>query len=103
MKVKLAPEFEKLVNEELQVGEYSSAGDVINAAMELFKEHDNDRATMYKVNAGEAFPNDRRFDVRLGMLLEEAEQCGEPTEMTDEDWDEIERDAARILQARKIA
>ena len=38
-----------------------------------------------------------RFDTRLETLLEEAEQSGEPTEMTAQDWDDIEREALAIL------
>ena len=55
------------------------------------------------VNAGEALPMDGRFDARLEMLLEEAEQSGEPTEMTAQDWDDIEREALAILRSRKTA
>ena len=54
-------------------------------------------------NAGEALPMDGRFDARLEMLLEEAEQSGEPTEMTAGDWDDIEREGLAILKSRKTA
>ena len=103
MKVTLAPEFERLVNEKLQAGEYRSADDVLNAAMELFKEREEDRAVLLGVNAGEALPIDGRFDARLEMLLEEAERTGEPTEMTAQDWDDIEREGLAILRSRKAA
>lgn len=43
------------------------------------------------------------FDARLEMLLEEAEQSGEPTEMTGQDWDDIEREGLAILRSRKTA
>jgi hypothetical protein len=48
-------------------------------------------------NAGEALPMDGLFDARLEVLLEEAERSGEPTEMTAQDWDDIEREALAIL------
>jgi putative addiction module CopG family antidote len=103
MNVTLAPEFERLVNEKLQAGEYRSADDVLNAAMELFKEREEDRRVLRGVNAGEPLPIDERFDARLEMLLEEAEQSGEPTEMTAEDWDDIEQEALAILRSKKTA
>jgi putative addiction module CopG family antidote len=103
MNVMLAPEFERLLNEKLQAGEYRSADDVLNAAMELFKEREEDRAVLRGVNAGEALPVDGRFDTRLEMLLEEGEQSGEPTEMTAQDWDDIEREALAILRSKKTA
>jgi putative addiction module CopG family antidote len=103
MNVMLAPEFERLLNEKLQAGEYRSADDVLNAAMELFKEREEDRAVLRGVNAGEALPLDGRFDTRLEMLLEEGEHSGEPTEMTAQDWDDIERETLAILRSRKTA
>jgi putative addiction module CopG family antidote len=103
MNVMLAPEFERLLNEKLQAGEYRSADDVLNAAMELFKEREEDRAALRVVNAGEALPVDERFDTRLEMLLKEGEQSGEPTEMTAADWDDIERKGLAILRSKKTA
>ena len=103
MNVMLAPEFERLLNEKLQAGEYRSADEVLNAAMELFKEREEDRSVLREVNAGEALPMDGRFDARLEMLLEEGEQSGEPTEMTAQDWDDIEREALAILRSKKTA
>src|ERR1017187_1548643 len=103
MNVMLAPEFERLLNEKLQAGEYRSADDVLNAAMELFKEREEDRAVLRGVNAGEALPVDGRFDTRLELLLWEGEQSGEPTQMTPQDWDDIEREALAILRSKKPA
>src|ERR1035437_5958640 len=103
MNVTLAPEFESLLKEKLQAGEYRSADDVLNAAMELFKEREEDRTVLRGVNAGEPLPIDERLGARLEMLLEEAEQSGEPTEMTAEDWDDIEQEALAILRSGKTA
>jgi antitoxin ParD1/3/4 len=101
MNVTLTPEFEELLNEKVQAGEYRSADDVINAAMQLFKEREEDRMVVRLVDAGEPLPIDERFETRLEMLLQEAEESGEPTEMTSEDWDDIERDGLAILKSRK--
>jgi len=72
MNVTLAPEFEKLVHEKVQTGEYHSVDEVINRAMQLLKERDEDQAVLHRVNRGEPLPADERFRVRLEMLLEEA-------------------------------
>ena len=82
---------------------HRSPDDVINAALELFKEREEDCAALRGVNAGEALPMDGRFDARLEMLIEEGEQSGEPTEMTAQDWDDIEREALAVLRSRKTA
>ncbi len=89
MNVTLTPEFDRLLKEKLEAGEYRSADDILNAAMGLFKEREEDRAALRGVNAGE----------RLEMLLEEAAQSGEPTEMTSRDWDEMEQRGIAILKS----
>jgi putative addiction module CopG family antidote len=101
MNVTLSSEFEKLLKEKVQAGEYSSADDVVNAAMRPFKEREDDPAPLHRVNIGEPLPIDERFEGRLEMLLEEAEQSGEPARMTSKDWDDIERDALAALRSRK--
>jgi len=101
MNVTLSPEFEKLVNEKIQTGEYRSADEVLNTAMRLLKERDEDRAVLQRVNMGEPLPLDERFQARLEMLLEEAEDGGPPTEMTDQDWDDIEREGMARLRSRR--
>ncbi len=103
MNVTLAPEFDRLLKEKLEAGEYRSADDILNAAMELFKEREEDRAALRGVNAGEPLLTDDRFDARLEMLLEEAAQSGEPTEMTTQDWDDIEREGLAILKSRRTS
>lgn len=103
MNVTLTPEFDRLLHEKLQAGEYRSADDVLNAAMELFKEREEDRGVLRGVNAGEALPLDGRFDARVEMLLEEAGQSSEPTEMTAQDWEDIEQEGLAILRSRKTA
>jgi len=102
MNVTLPPEFESLVKEKIQAGEYRSADEVLNTAMRLFKEHEEDRAVIHRVNAGEALPVDGRFNSRLEMLLDEA-GSDELTEMTPQDWDDIEREGLAILDSRKRA
>ena len=101
MNVILAPELHKLLREKLQSGEYRSADEVINAAMRLLQQHDEDRQVLLRVNAGEALPVDERFDRRLEMLLQEAEDSGEPSEMTAQDWDDIRQQGLALIKNRK--
>jgi putative addiction module CopG family antidote len=101
MNVTLAPDLERLLNDKLESGEYRSADEVINAAMRLFRDHEADQRVLQRVNAGDPLPIDERFPTRLEALLEEVEDSGEPTEMTAEDWDDIERDAMEVLNSRK--
>jgi hypothetical protein len=82
---------------------YRSVDDVINSAMQLFKEQEEDREILKRVNSGEALPVDQRFDSRMEMLLQEAEDSGEATEMTAEDWVEIRREGMALLKTRKSA
>jgi putative addiction module CopG family antidote len=101
MNVTLAPDLERLLNDKLESGEYRSADEVINAAMRLFRDREEDQAVLQRMNAGDPLPIDEQFPTRLEALLEEAEDSGEPTEMTSEDWDDIERDAMEVLNSGK--
>jgi putative addiction module CopG family antidote len=101
MNVTLAPDLERLLNDKLEAGEYRSADEVINAAMRLFRDREEDMIVLRRVNAGDPLPIDERYPTRLEALLEEAEGSGEPTEMTSEDWDDVERDAVAALNSRK--
>ena len=40
MNVSLLPEFEALINEKVQSGQYGSSDEVVNAALRLLKERD---------------------------------------------------------------
>lgn len=84
MNVTLRPDLEKLVQDKLQTGEFKSPDEVLNAALDLLKEQDE-------------------AERRLETLLHEAEQSGPATEMTAQDWAEIEREGLRRLTSRKSA
>jgi hypothetical protein len=71
--------------------------------MALFKERGEDRMAVSAVNTGAALPVNDRFGARLELLLEEAVQCGAPTEMTAWDWDDIEQKGLAILRSRKTS
>ena len=82
MNVFVRPELEKLINEKVQSGQYGSTEEVLNAALQLLKEHDE-------------------VEDRLEKLLQEGEDSGEPTEMTQQDWDDIRREVRQHYQQRK--
>jgi hypothetical protein len=42
-------------------------------------------------------------DSRIEQLLQEAEDSGDHTEMTAQDWEDIERKGLALLKARKSA
>ena len=81
MNVSLLPEFEELINQKVQSGQYGSSDEVVSAALQLLKE--------------------REAEEFLENLLQEAEESGEPTEMTEQDWDDIRREAREHSRRRK--
>src|SRR5256885_1101740 len=81
MNVSLLPVLEELVNEKVHSGQYTSSDEVVNAALRLLKERDAEEL--------------------LENLLQEAEEIGEATEMTQKDWDDIRREVRDRHQPRK--
>jgi antitoxin ParD1/3/4 len=84
MDISLRPELEQMVHQKVQSGEYRSVDEVLNTALTLLKKKDD-------------------AEDRLERLLEEAEESGPATELTAEDWAEIEREGLRRLNVRKSA
>lgn len=103
MNITLDSKYEPLVHEKLRRGEYGSAEELVNAALQLLADRDEDRRTLLAVNQGEPLPIDDRFEVRLDMLLEEAEESGEGVELSPQDWSDIRRDGLALIQSRKSA
>jgi putative addiction module CopG family antidote len=97
MNVTLDPKFEFLVRQKLESGEYRSAEEIVNAALQLLSERDEDRRVLLQVYEGEPLPVDERFETRLEALLREAEDSGEPTEMTEQDWDDFRREGLSVI------
>ena len=89
MKVTLSPEFEKLINDKLQAGEYRSADEVVHAALRLFQKQDQDRGVQGQVSLGAPQSDDDRGHSRLEVLLEEAEEMSLLSGVTDEAWDDL--------------
>jgi putative addiction module CopG family antidote len=82
MNVPLLPELEELVNEKVGSGQYGSSEEVVKAPLQLLKARDE-------------------AEERLETLLREADESGEPTEMTQQDWDDIRREVREHSQRRE--
>lgn len=93
MNVALPAELEKRVNDSVERGQFSSSDEFFKEAAELMLD------VCY--SPGKPIPVDQHFDSRLETLLEEAQASGEPAEMTDQDWDDVERNGAALIRARK--
>ena len=82
MQVALNSEWEKLIKEKVQSGQYPTPEAVVEEAMRLLKERD-------------------QTEDRLEALLQEAEDSGEATEMTEQDWENIRREVHQRHAERK--
>jgi antitoxin ParD1/3/4 len=82
--VSLAPELEQFLTEQVGSGRYSSTEEVIGKAVELLKQIEE-------------------AEGRLETLLKEAEDSGPATEMTAQDWTDIENEGLKRLRSRKTA
>ena len=82
MQVVLNSEWEELVKERVHSGQYATPEAVVEEALRLLKERD-------------------RAEDRLEALLQEAEDSGEATEMTEQDWENIRREAHQRHAERK--
>ena len=84
MNVSLAPELERFLNEQVRSGRYPSTEEAVSKAVELLKEMEE-------------------AENRLETLLQEAEDSGPATEMTAQDWTDIENEVLNRLRSRKSA
>lgn len=95
MNVALPAELEKRVNEIVERGEFSTRDEFFKEAAELLLD--------LRHGYGSPIPVDAQWKKRVEGLIEEAEASGEATEMTDHDWEEVERQGLALIQARKKA
>jgi antitoxin ParD1/3/4 len=84
MNVSLTPELERFLNEQVRSGRYPSTEEAVTKAVELLKEMEE-------------------AESRLESLLQEAEDSGPATEMTAQDWADIENEGSKRLRSRKPA
>ena len=82
MTVVLKPEMEKLIKEQVESGHFQNPEAVVEEALRLLPERD-------------------RAETRLESLLQEAEDSGPASEMTEQDWMNIRRQVHERHAARK--
>jgi len=94
MNVVLPPELEKRVHESVERGEFANPDEFFSQAAELLLEARQDDSPILV---------DDHWNGRVEALLEEAQASGEATEMTERDWQEVERQGLALTRARKKA
>jgi len=91
----LPPEIERQVTDLIRGGVYPNAEAVlVDAVKVLVREQERQQIDSLLQENG-------IDDVRLEQLLQEAEDSGDYTEMTAQDWKDIEREGLAVMNARK--
>ncbi len=95
MTLTLPPELEQQINSLIRRGEYPNTEAVlVDAVKALVREQERQRIeSLLEANGID--------EVRLMQLLQEAEDSSDYTEMTAQDWKDIEREGLAIVNARK--
>jgi antitoxin ParD1/3/4 len=91
MNISLPDSLKAFIEKQVRSGRYESPSSYVET---LIREDEKRHG-----EAGEALPVDEHFDERLEALLQEAEDSGEPQEMTPEAWEGIDQEAMAILKA----
>ena len=95
MNVALPPELERRVHESLDRGEFANPDEFFRQAAELLLE--------VRHGEGPPMPVDECWNGRVEALIKESQASGDATEMTEHDWQEVERQGMALLRARKKA
>ena len=82
MNVTLSPELQQFLNEQVLSGRYSSTEEGVRKAVELLKQTDEAEGL-------------------LETLLQQAEDSGPASEMTAQDWADIENEGLKTMRSRK--
>lgn len=84
MDISLRPDLQSFLNDCIQRERYHSMEEALNEAVQLLKQTEE-------------------AESRLETLLQEAEDSGPATEMTPQDWIDIENEGLKKLRSRKSA
>lgn len=84
MNISLSPTLERFLQEQIQAGRYRSIDEAVTKAVELLKETQEAESV-------------------IEALLQEAEDSGPPTELTSEDWADIENEGLKRMRSRRYA
>jgi putative addiction module CopG family antidote len=82
VRVELSPELEQAINEKVRKGEFPTADDLVRQAVRHFIEDDAEVA-------------------HTEALLQEAVESGGYLELTEHEWDSIEREAVEEVEKRR--
>ena len=95
MALTLPPELERKINNLVLRGEYSNTEAVLVDAVNALVREQERRSIESLLEAN------GMDEGRLNQLLQEAEDSGAYTEMTAQDWEDIEREGLALVNARK--
>lgn len=82
MNVTLAPEIEKLVEERVARGDFASADALVNQAVQRLIEEESEMA-------------------HTEALLQEAAESGDYIELTEQEWDRMDREALEEVERHR--
>jgi antitoxin ParD1/3/4 len=85
MNINVPEKWQPFIRSKIQSGQYASENEVLDEALRLLKQQDLEHTEAAQVES----------------LLLEGLDSGPSTPMTSRDWDEIEREGQRIIDARK--
>lgn len=105
MNVTLTPELEQRVQKLVERGDFPTPDSLIQQAVARFIDDQlvAEARLLQRVDAGEPLPMDQCLEERLEALLCQADESGEPVEMTHQDWEDIRREGLALIKARKSA
>ncbi len=95
MNITLNAELEQRVEAIVNQGRYKNADEFFAVAAALLLEVQNE--------FGAPIPVRESWGKQVASLLQEAEDSGESTDMTQDDWDDIRREGTAPTKARKPA
>ena len=95
MNVTLPDSLHEFIKTQVDSGRFSSADAFVE---ELVR---TEAQILKRIGSGEPLPVDEHFDRRLDALLDEAAASGEGTEITPQDFDDMEREALELLRKRR--
>ena len=82
VRVELSPELEQAINEKVRKGEFPTADDLVRQAVRHFMEDDAEIA-------------------HTELLLQEAAESGDYLELTEREWDSINREAVEEVWKKR--
>jgi putative addiction module CopG family antidote len=103
MNISLPDSLKVFIEKQVKSGRCESPSAYVEALIREDARRQAEVLVLQRINVGEPLPIDEHFATRLAVLLQEAEDSGEPEEMTQEDWESIRRDGMALLQKRPSA